>query len=111
MEIDVRDMPYYIAVEHVAALDGKRILVVFNDGNCGIYDMGPLFGRGVFKALCDEELFRSVHVSLGAVTWNDQIDIPSERLWTDCEPLGEDWRPKLLPKKYFVEYDGGRQDA
>ena len=47
-------------------------------------------------------LFGRVHVSFGVVTWSDEIDISSERLWTDCDPVGEDWRPRLLPDKYFA---------
>lgn len=88
MEIDVRDLPYYVSVESVRALDGRRLEVQFNDGNRGVYDMGPLIGSGVFAALCDDELFASVHVAFGVVTWTDDIDISSERLWTDCVPIG-----------------------
>lgn len=101
MDIDVRDLPYYISVSHVTALPGYRIDVEFNDGNRGIYDMTPHLGEGVFQALRDEALFGQVHVAFGVVTWTDDIDFSSERLWTDCEPIGEDWRPQLLPAKYF----------
>ena len=106
MVIDVRDLPYYIGVRSVEALDAHRIGIVFTDGNRGVYDMEPLFDSGVFRALRDERLFRSVHVSFGVVTWNDEVDISSEFLWTDCEPMGEDWRRRLLPEKYFTECDG-----
>ena len=101
MEVDVRDLPYYIRVARVSLLPGHRIDVEFEDGNRGIYDMTPLLDKGVFKALRDDALFNRVHVACGVVTWNDEIDFSSERLWTDCEPLAEDWRPKLLPAKYF----------
>lgn len=101
MDVDVRDLPYYVRVESVTPLAGHRIELRFNDGNRGIYDMTPLLGSGVFRALRDDGLFSQVHVSFGVVTWNDEIDLSSERLWTDCEPIGADWRPALLPAKYF----------
>lgn len=102
MEVDVRDLPYYIRVVRVTPLSGHRIDVEFDDGNRGIYDMTPLLDKGVFKALRDDALFEKVHVAFGVVTWSDEIDLSSERLWTDCKPVGEDWRPKLLPAKYFA---------
>lgn len=101
MDIDVRDLPYYIRVESVVALPGHRIELEFNDGNRGIYDVTPLLDSGLFRALQDDGLFSQVHVSFGVVAWNDDIDLSSERLWTDCEPIGEDWRSALLPDKYF----------
>lgn len=101
MEVDVRDLPYYIKVTRVAPLPGHRIDVEFEDGNRGTYDMTPLLDEGVFRALKDDSLFDQVHVAFGVVTWTDEIDFSSERLWTDCEPAGKDWRPRLLPSKYF----------
>ena len=86
MEIDVRDLPYYIRVARVSPLPGHRIDVEFEDGNRGIYDMTPLLGEGIFRSLADDGLFGRVHVSFGVVTWSDEIDISSERLWTDCDP-------------------------
>ena len=72
----------------------------------GVCDMEPLFDSGVFRALRDERLFRSVHVPYGVVTWNDEADVSSELPWTGCEAVGEDWRGRLLPEKYFTECDG-----
>lgn len=102
MDVDIRDLPYYIRVKSVTPLAGHRIQLQFSDGNRGIYDMTPLLNSGVFQALQDDLLFSQVHVSFGVVTWNDDIDLSSERLWTDCEPIGTDWRPALLPSKYFL---------
>ena len=70
MEVDVRDLPYYIRVIRVTPLSDHRIDVEFEDGNRGIYDMTPLLDKGVFKALRDDALFNRVHVACGVVTWN-----------------------------------------
>ena len=101
MEIDVRDMPYAVDVTKVQVLSGHRLKVRFDDNNEGIYDMTPLLGLGVFKRLQDDTLFSMADIEYGTVVWPGNLDIAAERLWTDCEPLGDDWRPRLLPKKYF----------
>lgn len=101
MDIDVRDMPYIVDVTDVRALPGHRIEVWFDDGNHGVFDMTPYLDWGVFTALRDESVFRMAHVAYGTVVWPGDLDIAPERLWTDCEPVGEDWRPRLLPEKYF----------
>lgn len=101
MDIDVRDLPYYVRVRRVAPLPGYRLDIEFDDGNRGVYDMTPYLDKGIFRGIRDERVFNRVHVAFGVVTWNDEIDISSERLWTDCVPVGKDWRRELLPSKYF----------
>ena len=101
MDIDVRDMPYLVDVTEVTPLDGYRLHVTFDDGNSGTFDMTPWLGFPVFEPLRDESMFRRARIDYGTVVWDDGIDIAPERLWTDCIPDGEDWRPRLLPAKYF----------
>lgn len=101
MEIDIRDMPYMVRVTEVRPLPQHRLEVWFDDGNHGIYDMTPYLDWGVFTALRDEDLFNRVRISFGAPSWPGDLDVAPERIWTDCDPVGEDWRPRLLPRKYF----------
>ena len=101
MDIDVGDMPYQVDVVEVEPLSGHRIRVRFDDGNEGVYDMTPMLGFGVFEALSDDDVFYRAHVAYGTVVWPGGLDIAPERLWTDCDPIGEDWRPRLLPERYF----------
>ncbi len=62
----------------VDALPGFRLRVRFNDGTEGIAEMGALINSseaGVFSALRDENLFRQVRITLGAVTWPGDLDL------------------------------------
>lgn len=80
-------MAALVDVTHVAALPGYRILVTFEDGKRGVYDMTPLLDRGVFRRLRDEALFRRASVDYGTVVWPGGLDVAPETLWSDCVPV------------------------
>lgn len=46
-----------------------QLAVEFDNGERGVFDMKPFLDKGVFKALQDEKLFRSVRVAYGTVAW------------------------------------------
>lgn len=46
-----------------------QLAVEFDNGEHGVFDMKPFLDKGVFKALRDENLFRSVRVAYGTVAW------------------------------------------
>jgi hypothetical protein len=57
---------------------GFRLHVRFNDGTEGTVELAGFINSesaGVFAALRDERLFRTVRVELGAVTWPGGLDI------------------------------------
>ena len=76
-----------VDVTSVEALPGYRLLLAFEDGKRGIYDVGPLLESGVFRRLKNVSLFSQVSVELGSVAWPGGLDIAPETLWEDCEPI------------------------
>lgn len=46
-----------------------QLAVEFDNGEHGVFDMKPFLDKGVFRALQDEKLFRSVRVAYGTVAW------------------------------------------
>ena len=73
--------PWRIA--EVEALPGLRLQVRFNDGTAGIVEMAEFIhseAAGVFAPLQDEQLFRRVKVSLGAVTWPGDLDLAPDAM-------------------------------
>ena len=68
----------------VSPLDGKKLLVKFENGVCKIYDCTPLLSLEVFSVLADDNLFKSVRVDPGGygISWNDEVDLAEHSLWT-----------------------------
>lgn len=84
----VFDIPLVDVVE-VKPLEDYRLLVAFEDGKRGIFDMSPYLDGEVFKPLRDRSIFRAARIFYGTVTWPGEIDIAPERLYTDMVPLEE----------------------
>jgi hypothetical protein len=64
---------------HVAALPGYRIELVFPDGTTGVIDLSDSVGKGVFAPLQDEAFFKTVHVgAFGQIAWSEDIEICSD---------------------------------
>lgn len=74
-------------VLNVAPLENYCILAEFENGEKRVYDIKPLLERAVFSPLKNIELFNSVYIEYGAVTWKDyngnEIDICSDKLYMD----------------------------
>ena len=67
----------------VEVLPGFRLYVRFNDGTEGTVELSGFINSesaGVFAALRDERLFRTVRVELGAVTWPGGLDIAPDAM-------------------------------
>ena len=79
-------------VADVQALPGYRLRVRFNDATEGEVDLSKLIQSpyaGVFAALLDEALFRTVHVALGAVTWPGGLDLAPDAMYRAIRKHGE----------------------
>lgn len=78
-------------VAEVEALPGYRLHVRFNDGSSGFVEMAEFLisnAAGVFAVLRDEDLFRRVNVSLGAVSWPGDLDLAPDAMHAAIKEYG-----------------------
>ena len=71
----------YLAVKDVKTIDDYKLILTFEDDSVRIFDMKPLLGKGVFKELKDEKLFKTVKVSFDSIEWANGIDVDPETLY------------------------------
>ena len=76
----------YLAVKDVKTIDDYKLILTFEDDSVRIFDMKPLLGKGVFKELKDEKLFKTVKVSFDSIEWANGIDVDPETLDEDGVP-------------------------
>ena len=76
-----------VDVTSVKPLPGYKLLLAFEDGKQGVYDVGPLLKEGVFGRLQNTAFFDQASVELGSVVWPGGLDIAPETLWEGCEPI------------------------
>jgi hypothetical protein len=56
--------------------------VGFEDGTCGIVDLGDLAGNGVFRAWLEEGLFERVKITeVGALEWPGELDLCPDSIY------------------------------
>lgn len=72
------------SVKNAKAIDNSRLYLEFEDGRRGIYDMSPLLPQGVFRKLCDPDLFRTVQSDGFTAVWSNGLDIAPEELYEHC---------------------------
>lgn len=75
-------------------LKDYKIRVTFENGKTGTVDFLPYIKKGgIYSKLKDIEYFKHFHINkeLGIITWEDEIDIAPETLYSDAtgEPLPE----------------------
>jgi Protein of unknown function (DUF2442) len=66
-----------IKIISVKPLEKYKIHAVFNDGIEGVYDLGDMAGKGVFKIWEQPEYFNKVYINPenNAIAWNDQLEV------------------------------------
>ena len=65
----------------VEVLDDYKLKLTFDNNVEKIKDMNPYLDKGVFKALKDKEIFNTVKISFGTITWNGDIDLCADDLY------------------------------
>lgn len=74
-------------VTRVDPFGDRYLYLEFRDGKTGIYDVAPLFGKGVFKKLENPEVFKLARTDGVTVTWPNDLDIAPEELYRGCVRL------------------------
>jgi hypothetical protein len=56
--------------------------VSFEDGTCGVVDLGDLAGHGVFRAWLQEGVFEKVKITqVGALEWPGELDLCPDSIY------------------------------
>ena len=76
-------MDRYPKVKSVQPLQGKRLLVTFNNNIKKIYDCTPLLADATFSKLINEAIFQNVKADQGGygISWTDDLDLSESELW------------------------------
>ena len=77
----------YPGVISVVPLSDYRLLLTFDNAERRLFDVKPYLTKGVFSALADESLFRSVRVCFDTVQWSNGADLCPEVLYAEGEPV------------------------
>ncbi len=76
-------------LKSVAPLSDYVLLLTFENAERRLFDVKPYLTNGVFAALADQSLFRSVRVSFDTIEWPNGADLCPEVLYEKSEPMGE----------------------
>ncbi len=76
-------------IKEVEAMEDYKILITFDNGEKRIKDMKPYLEKGVFKKLKDEQVFKSVKISYGTVTWGEDIDLCADSIYETSDGYEE----------------------
>lgn len=70
-------------VKSVTVDSDYKLQLVFNNGECGVYDCSHLLEFGIFKELQRLEYFKQATVCNGTVAWPNDQDICPDTLYID----------------------------
>ena len=67
--------------------DDYTLVLQFNDGRWGTFDIRPYLDQGVFIELKDIEYFKQARIAFGTVQWPHEQDIAPETLYLESRVL------------------------
>lgn len=70
-------------IEKATPGDDYTLLLIFTNGEKGIYDCSHLLDFGVFRELKDKNYFKKVRVNHGTVVWPHEQDICPDTLYIE----------------------------
>ena len=76
-----------IKVIKVKVLEDYKLELTFDNNVVKIKNMKPHLDSGVFRVLKKPEIFNSVKVSFGTISWNEDIDMCADYLYETSEEL------------------------
>ena len=72
----------------VKPLKDYKLLLTFDNKEQKIKDMKPYLNNGVFKKLNDINIFNSVKIAFGTISWGD-IDMCADALYENSEKINK----------------------
>jgi hypothetical protein len=74
----------YPLVTRVVPRDDFMLDITFSNGECGVLDMKPYLGFGVFNRLNDRKSFEKVTVAFDTIEWESGADLDPEFVYDKC---------------------------
>ena len=71
----------------VKPLEDYKLELTFDNNVVKIKDMKSHLNDGVFKILRNKEIFNSVKISFGTISWNEDIDLCADYLYETSEEI------------------------
>lgn len=65
----------------VKVLEDYNLELTFDNNVIKVKDMKPHLNKGVFKKLKKQEVFNSVKISFGTISWDGDIDMCADYLY------------------------------
>jgi hypothetical protein len=75
------------ALKAVAPLADHELLLTFENGERRAFDVKPYLNIGIFAALRDNALFRSVRLSFDTIEWANGADLCPEVLYAESRAI------------------------
>ncbi len=74
----------YPSVIDVVPRDNFMLDITFSNGECGVLDMKPYLGFGVFNRLKDCNSFKKVAIAFDTIEWESGVDLDPEFVYDKC---------------------------
>lgn len=74
-------------VKSVRPFDNYQLELIFENGECRLFDVKPYLQRGVFVRLQNRAVFLAAQVVAGSVEWPGDLDLSYDTLYLESQPL------------------------
>ena len=74
-------------VKSVAANNDFTLTLIFEDNSHRLFDVSPYLEIGDFTELKEWSLFKTAHVFMGTVQWDNELDIAPDTLFIESKEL------------------------
>lgn len=78
----------------VESLKDYKLLLTFDNNEKRIKDMKPYLKKGIFKKLKDINIFNSVEIEYGTISWGEDLDMCAYSLYDISEVTVDNWCKK-----------------
>ncbi len=70
-------------VKQVYPNGNYTLMLIFDNGEKGVFDVSPYLEKGIFSQLKDKRVFNSVRPFLGSIQWGNGLDLCPDTLYLD----------------------------
>lgn len=71
----------------VRPLDRTKVVVIFEGGASGVFDVAPYIRGDFFQPLAEDDYFRQVGLFFTGICWPGGQDLGPELVWAELQPL------------------------